>query len=269
MLEELDHLAAVMLLFEPAHIVRRRCGRGRTAPPRPRAGLPTSAGRSARDQAGRDARPDEYSRSSREAPLFGHERFTGRRDANGTTIRRARPARRIAEDSRGDGTALPGPHGGDRPDTEPTPDRPARRPRSPDGDGRIDEGWSARDKGVPKRRNPGASAPAPDTRPATYGPNISNELMVTMKAGAMIARSFVADACTLSNELRTDSSVSDASSIVRSECVQPATGGRTTVAAKIATSATRPEQSHRGSVGHFGSRPRREQMRHHPAGTRN
>ena len=60
---------------------------------------------------------------------------------------------------------------------------------------------------------------------ATYGPNISNEVIVTTKAGAMTVRSFTADACTRSKEASTDSSVSDASSIARSECVQPATAG--------------------------------------------
>src|SRR5688572_3560018 len=61
-----------------------------------------------------------------------------------------------------------------------------------------------------------------------------------MKDGAMIARSLVADDCTLRNELRIDSSASAASSIVRSAGSQPARRGSTTVAPQIATSANAP-----------------------------
>jgi hypothetical protein len=61
-----------------------------------------------------------------------------------------------------------------------------------------------------------------------------------MKDGAMIARSFVADDCTLRNELRIDRSASAASSIVRSAGSQPASRGTMTVIPQIATSANAP-----------------------------
>jgi hypothetical protein len=144
MLEEVEDLVTMVVLFETAHIIgvdavekeQRRRGH-RQDSPHP---LVDQC-----DQAGRDTRPDEI-------PGAASERQLGPRPVHRTSRRerhhdRDEPAldHGIAEDGRGDETSLPGPHAGDggRDGRQRLIGLPGDR-GGQNGDGGIDESVSAR-----------------------------------------------------------------------------------------------------------------------------